>query len=214
MEKHVLSIEGLNAGIELWKTHSKWPKDFHSQLYLYLDQLLIDGVVPSSWDYLVDILWDWRAIRPKTKQFIRERGLASLVEIDQSMKAIAKDRGLRPSIMDVTWNEIEPLFQIAMRVKGVSRPVFASKLCHFLSPSVFPVVDNEFIGVNEDYKDYWLVCRRLWGEAENDLKAKLKTRLAQFIPPEGLEVYPWATKIVEVCLAGNSESITTKSTSR
>jgi hypothetical protein len=150
----------------------------------------------------VDILWDWRAIRPKTKEYIGERGAIALEELNRNVEAIRKGRAGNFEITDITWEEVEPLFQTAIRIKDVARPVFASKLCHFLLPSIFPVIDNEYIGLNGDYADYWRSCRRLWATTDEGLRVELKTELGKFVPLENADGYPWATKIVEICLSG------------
>jgi hypothetical protein len=204
-EETAISLLAFQNGVRLWNTHANWPRDFHSQLYRDLGALLAGGVTPSAWEQLVDILWDWRAIRPKTKQYIRERGAAALGEINRGVDAIRRHRA-QFEISDVTWDEVEPLFQTAMNIKDVTRPVFASKLCHFLAPSVFPVIDNEYIGLSGDYAEYWKSCRQLWAAADGRLKTELKAELGKYVRPENAGSYPWATKIVEICLSGMSKT--------
>ena len=88
-----------------------------------------------------------------------------------------------------------------MSIKGVSSPVFASKLCHFIFPSAFPIADRAAVGVAANYDKHWARCRDLWlgCNAREQLIAKLKQAIAEPVTPG----YPWATKITELCLIGS-----------
>ncbi len=194
----IVNKQSLARGLQNWFTHPNWPRDLHSQFYMELNQMFANGLTLSCWDSLVDILWDWRAVRPKTKAYIRERGVPVLGLINQHIEHI-RDRCLVPSISNVDWAEVSPLFEVAGSIKGVSSPVFASKLCHFLMPDMFPVIDNEFIGVNGTYQDYWLMCKKLWEMLDDKVKNELIDELSKYVPRSNRRVFPWATKIVEIC---------------
>ena len=88
-----------------------------------------------------------------------------------------------------------------MEVKGVGSPVFASKLCHFILPSAFPVVDGEAVqGSAIPYVDYWERCRACWTgcREKRELRAELRDRMSS----EPIVSYPWSTKITELCWIG------------
>lgn len=60
------------------------------------------------------------------------------------------------------------LFQLLQSIKGVSSPVFASKMGHFIRSDIFPVIDGEVIGIKQDsYKYYWLEVKSLWLDTKN-----------------------------------------------
>jgi hypothetical protein len=198
-----LNDEAFQKGLQNWTAHPDWPQDFHSQLYIELNQLLKNGVTPSIWKRLVDVLWDWRAIQPKTKQFILERGFILLPEINQYVANISPGHQHNLSITEATWPEIASLFHIIKRIKGTSSPIFACTLCHLLLPDTFPLIDDNYIGVYSEYRDYWKFCKKLWENADEELKRDLKAQLGEYIPPENRSVFPWATKIVEICLSGS-----------
>lgn len=54
-------------------------------------------------------------------------------------RLIAKSNG-EPCIADHSWKDVESLFSLAYRIKN--SPVFAGKMCHFLFPNLFIVMDN------------------------------------------------------------------------
>jgi hypothetical protein len=61
---------------------------------------------------------------------------------------------------------VAPLFEVAAEIKPVLSPVFASKLCHFLCPSIFPVFDNTLVKTGKiGYREYWTECENWWEEA-------------------------------------------------
>lgn len=197
-----LSTDNFNAGIDFWlQKKPRWGRDFHNGLYNHLAEMSLNGFTDEWWEEMIKILWEWVAIRPKTKRFVHERGRARLVDLTKAYKHIVnKCAGKTPSNLLVEWKDIEPLFITAQSIKDVSSPVFASKLCHFILPSVFPVIDQEVLGGSKSYQDYWQFCKNLWlTTKDTDKLIKILTsKIGDNVAPS----YPFTTKIVELCLIG------------
>jgi hypothetical protein len=104
-----------------------------------------------------------------------------------------------PSIEDVEWSDIAELWQIAYRIK--SKPVFAGKMCHFMFPKIFIVMDNLATQVF-DYEFYWRGMKDEWTRFSQQEAAK--TTIAETInairPIH--ELYPLETKIMELSHIG------------
>ncbi len=181
--------------------------DFDDSLYRELESNRRDKLDSTFWDFLVDTLWDWRAIRskarPNTKDEIRARGLLQLSNLNRHLSNIVKkcsDSIAR--VESLEWSDVEPLFIVAQDIKSATKPTFGSKLCHFLSPSAYFIWDNKLV-IDRwcNYEQYWLDCRSAWTMLSNETKqariGQLKKRM-----PKGFEPcisYPWSTKIAELC---------------
>ena len=48
-----------------------------------------------------------------------------------------------PSIANLSWENVAPLFALAYGIKRGNHPVFASKMCHFMFPRVFVVIMDQ-----------------------------------------------------------------------
>ena len=159
-----------------------------------------DGFSARYWEYLVDLLASWRAIRPLTKVEIRSRGSAKLAEIEKEYwRTLSVHDNSEPDLSTAKWYELNDLFSIASSIKGVYSPVFPSKLCHFILPNFFPVIDNKFIGLNHSYETYWKNCQNAWIACNE--KEKLKQLLLVEIGEPVVPTFPWSTKITEICFA-------------
>jgi hypothetical protein len=109
-------------------------------------------------------------------------------------------------ITNVTWDAVSDFPSEVAKIKGVSSPVFASKFCHFLVPTVFPVVDNAGMGnrwaTYEGYfgqvQEEWRATREGTREELTNLLDRAATRLGE---PRTLH-FPVVTKIAELCLIG------------
>jgi hypothetical protein len=207
----IVSLDNLENGIQWWQTYvDKWGLDFANAEYYDIYKLRADGITQKWWSATVDHLWDWKAIRapkpPNTKQEILDRGIKRFDAIGGLFSRLRSISSSEPSIADVTWEEIGPLFDLCFQIKpGGSRygsPVFASKMCHFIFPKVFPVIDNLATGIFE-YEFYWRGMKDEWfrfqekSEALGMLKAAMKTN--------GKEVhdrFPFQTKIIELSHIG------------
>jgi hypothetical protein len=155
----------------------------------------------------VDELSGWRALRTSLpghdKGWYLARGeepfrrMLVLVARIQSAHA-----GRDPSITETNPEELGEMFGIAIDTKNVRSPVFASKLCHFLMPSAFPVADQDMLGIStvHHYWQYWRACAEGWRASEE--KEALKAHLRDAMSATPFVGYPWAVKIAELCHAG------------
>jgi hypothetical protein len=100
-----------------------------------------------------------------------------------------------------SWTQLKALYSIAHAIKGVSSPVFGSKLCHFLAPDAYIIIDRDVVGLETDeYNDYWHYCHEQWKSASS--KDELKSTLQAAMPTEAVLYFPWSTKITELCIIG------------
>ncbi len=194
----ILTPDNLKRGMDgFWDRG--WPKDFHADLYDYLAEIQRDGLSSEWWDESVGFLSEWQAIRPKTKEFVHQRGKPRLAKMRKSLQNIkAQD------IKTCEWDSVADLFNTAHEIKNVHSPVLASKLCHFILPAIFPVLDNEALDFPiPSYQYYWNYCRQQWLACDN--KKQLKEILRPHLNQQDGENYPWAVKIIELCIMGKEE---------
>jgi len=176
--------------------------EFHNDLYVALRREEVNRLDAAAWDYLIDRLWEWTALRPKSKAVIRDAGRPLLTDMRDACEALARRKdGREVGIEDLSWRDVEPTFSLAARIKAVQSPMFASKLCHFLLPSAFAVTDNKLVrGTWSSYRQYWEDCKAGWQACPD--KHRLIRELASAIPGRPCGHYPWATKITELCCFG------------
>lgn len=194
----LLSIRNLESGIDVWRSKD-WPSDFNNAFYNELEQLRVGGLGHEWWVAIVDHLWTWRAIRPWSKARIRERGLAVLDHLAAEFQRVGDSaEPSRLNFESVSWQSLSGLFRVARSIKDDS-VVFGSKLCHFVFPNLFPVIDREVIGLT-DYESYWSYCQNQWVACprKQRLIEELAARINAEVPPE----FPWGTKITELCIMG------------
>lgn len=200
----LLSSEHLEAGIQFWRTEkTHWPSDFHNSLYGDLIQWRVNGLTDSWWDQIVPLLSAWKAIRPRSKEFIRERGSGLLPRLNHAYEAMVGSDPEQPvEFADLSWQVVRDLYDVAHSIKGVVPPVFASKLCHFIVPAAYPVIDGDAVGLLSDgYQSYWTSCQGAWQACED--RAALVEVLRRAIGSTPVSEYPWGPKIVELCLIGS-----------
>ncbi len=198
----LVSLEHLSAGIRSWRARPRWPSDFHNGFYRQLQETLQSGMDETCWGRLVGWLSGWRAIRPLSKEEVFARGRGRLYHLSSAFQAAKAAMGQAPNLATASWGDAWPLFRVAHGIKSVDSPVFGSKLCHFLFPNVFPVIDRDAVGLGwSTYEEYWRHCRREWTECEQ--KLSLVETLRQEIGPAVMPSYPFETKITELCLIGS-----------
>lgn len=203
-----VNLENLRAGIQRFHEQKNFPEDFHNSLYATLLEKKKADIDENYWDYLLDVLAQWRALRPFSKQFIRTKSQAYLSEIQRNYSRILSEQGNEPQITACEWEQIKGLFDAAYKIKGNDSPVFASKLCHFLFPSLFPVADRALINIQRStYQVYWTNSKLGWISCpgKNQLQKELRENIHGAIIPS----YPWITKITELCYIG-SQSLSYK----
>ncbi len=206
-----VTLDNLQRGIDqLFARHDDQGKpsrgrwDFHNALYQRLEDYRARGFGHEFWNFLVDELWDWKAIRgtsKHTKQGIRDAGLMRFSELQRHFyRLVPEATNDLGTIETLSWANVVPLFQVAWEIKGVSSPTFASKLCHFLVPGAFFVTDGKLVKAGwKTYRHYWEDCRAAWLRQSD--KQPLRESLRRNMPTNcsPCATYPWPTKITELC---------------
>jgi len=128
--------------------------DFGNDIYTTQARLLSEGATEQWWSETVPVLARWLALRPFSKDEILERGRHVLGSIDDAFRRLR----MAPPFGHVSWAELAPLFDVAWSIKAVNSPVFASKLCHFMRPDLYVVIDGDAVGLQAPYPLYWQAC--------------------------------------------------------
>jgi hypothetical protein len=193
------AIESVFVYVEKKGQSRRGEWDFHNYLYRQLDNKRSQGLNMDFWAFLVDELWNWRAIRPKSKNDIFETGIKKFKELSNCFQQLKSNTPLgQPSIDILEWHDVSPLFNIASLIKDSKMPTFGSKLCHFLFPSAYFVSDNTLVKKGwKSYGEYWSDLRAEWLKAPD--KEVLKEELRRNVPNKPCASYPWPTKITELC---------------
>ncbi len=201
----ITTLNNLDGGLKWWwERHGhKFPDDICNTEYYDIYDARSAGATERWWAATVKRLGQWRAYRggkPRiTKEEITRRGAQRLSEIAaQYTKLIS---GAEPCIADLSWEDVAPLFELASQIRGGKSPVFSSKMCHFLFPKLFIVMDNTATSVLE-YEFYWRGMKDEWhrfkekDEARNLLANAIKS--AKPVHP----LYPFVTRIMELSHIG------------
>lgn len=195
----------LLAGIRKFKENQNWDKDFHNGLYRKLRLWRANGLDQNWWRKIIDVLWNWRAIRPNSKSEIFENGKVHLNELQAEYLTILEVMGNEEPLMaDLSWETLSGLFTVAAEIKYTMpfSPVFPSKLCHFIFPNAYPVMDRKMIGISTRYSQHWDFCKDQWINCTG--KQELVSILRNEVKDNVFEYYPWSTKITELCLSGKN----------
>jgi hypothetical protein len=202
-------LRELEAGVVFWRTKLvvNWPADFHNAEYKQWateDRDFSD----AWWTSFRRRLNDWIAIRPRSYAEVTARFVERRDALAQAWTAhCAPYRDL--DITGVTWAEVGGFADLVGEIKpmkGLASPVFTSKFCHFLLPTVFPVVDNEGSGNRwPRYQQYFDHVQSLWASTPDDTRAALIAAMAQAVESAGAKLnpeFPLVNKIVELRLIG------------
>jgi hypothetical protein len=199
----VISLDNFRAGLSWWLDKDNWGRDLINAEYdgIYNDRA--EGVTERWWGATVTRLGQWQAYRgskpPNSKLEITQRGLQQLAYLSEEYSRLMSNPMMEPSIADQSWEDIVPVFAIAYRIKP--SPVFAGKMCHFLFPNLFIVMDNVATSVS-NYEIYWRGMKSAWCSFKD--KESLRNALATAIG-SGKPIhqrYPFETKIIELCHIG------------
>jgi hypothetical protein len=201
----IITLGNLRGGIQWWRKNN-WPADMHNTDYgdFYTERSIV--ATGTWWDTTVDRLWEWGAIRspnpPNSKPAIKARGQILLSAIARRHTQIIASSATEPSITDLSWEDVAPLFALVFAIKrgNNNSPVFASKMCHFLFPKLFVVMDTTATDTFE-YEFYWRGMKDEWSRFNE--KARAYAMLTQAIGsgnPHAL--YPYETKIMELSSIG------------
>jgi hypothetical protein len=200
----IISLENLSSGLAWWRAKSNWGSDVMNSEYaeIFGDRDL--GIQNGWWERALDRLGRWHAYRgprkPNSRTEIAALGAARLEQIEAEYQKLAVRSSTEPCIADDDWEKVAPLYCLAYGIK--SSPVFAGKMCHFLLPNLFVVMDNWAVDAF-DYEIYWRGVRDAWRSFPNQNAAK--TMLIDAIGPTATlhARYPIETKIIELCHIGH-----------
>lgn len=193
----IVTIDNLQAGLQVW-AEDKLPKDLHNAEYYDMYNIRSAGVTAHWWSATVDRLAQWIATRPVSKAVIAARGLARLSAVAAQYAKLKPSPTTEPSIVDTNWEDVAPLYALASEIKQPYPPVFASKMCHFLFPKLFIVMDNKRTDPFE-YEFYWRGMKDEWrrfNEKADILSESIKSDKTIH------DWYPWETKIMELSHMG------------
>ena len=196
----------LNQGIEYWRD-TNWPQDFHNGFYQFIAEIRGHGLFNQQWwDAFLPILRRWRATRPRSSEYLTERaqnrfGALNNIWNQNVVQVIGED------IETIEWLHLAPLVLLASEIKNVQSPVFSSKLCHFLAPNIFPVIDNAAMGNPFDsYEEYFNAGKQEWHETDNDTRDELLNIITDEIGPDIMPGYPLKCKLIELCFIGRNQN--------
>ena len=203
----IISLNNLRKGLN-WRINN-WAEDVDIRNTQYNDiyKDRSNGVTDNWWNVTVKRLGKWRANRPYSNSQIRKKGEKQLERIKKQYKRLISAK--EPCITNLQWLDIDQLFSIAFAIKPTKSrtPVFASKMCHFLFPKLFIVMDRTATGV-ENYELYWRGLKDAWNafnekeQAQKILINAIQHRRNLPIHPE----YPVETTIMEICAIGYNHS--------
>jgi hypothetical protein len=199
-QQMILTLDNLNAGLHVWAT-GKYPSDMHNAEYHDMYSARSNGITQQWWDATVKRLAQWRAIRPMSKVVIATKGSQCLSAVGAEYAKLKSNPSEEPSIVNTDWTDVAPVFGIASQIKQPWPPVFASKMCHFLFPKLFIVMDTQLCDPFE-YELYWRGMKDEWQRFSNKAQA-MSMFTAALKPSKPIQGdYPWETKIMELSHIG------------
>jgi len=203
-------------GVAFWYA-KRWGDDFNNAEYEQWARANPHGHFTLEWwEGFLPTLHRWRATRPFSGAELTTRfrdGVAALNTAWQTSCAPY----LGQDISTVTWEQVEAFPTEVANIKPTKSPVFTSKVCHFLLPKVFPVVDNEALGNRwPTYEAYFRAVQEIWAETDPEVQEELVSVLRKLIESASSVVftaYPMINKIVELRLIGqNHQGLQTEAT--
>jgi hypothetical protein len=200
-----LEIQEWESGINYWNS-TNWPQDLHADFYSNISITNARNVFTDDWWVgFLNELSSWRAIRPKSKEYISDRAKEQFNILSSIWKCNIEPLKNK-DIMTITWQEISDFTELVHNIKDVQSPVFTSKFCHFLEPKIFPIVDNAAMGLPfKNYRDCFMAYQDEWRTTNEQIKSDLKQRLENKIGKPILQNYPIKNKIIEICLIGRKQ---------
>ncbi len=196
----------LDRGLEIWGNRVNWPEDLHNGFYRELERVNGIGLFTTDWwEVILGHLTEWHATRGVAGNILSERAVARFEQLRSIWdKDIAPCLKENLDISSVEWLRIETFYMKISKIKNVNSPVFGSKMCHFLAPKIFPVIDRELMGLPfEDYEEYYIKGQQEWMETAEGLRDDLVGMLRDRIP-DMIEHYPVKCKIIELCYIGRN----------
>jgi hypothetical protein len=197
----IINLVNLRAGL-VW-FGDRWGTDLVNGDYYGIYEERAAGVTEKWWETTVGHLGKWQAYRgryaPNSREEITKRGHDRLPDLASAYSKLMARSESEPCIADVQWEDLEPIFKVAYAIKP--SPVFAGKMCHFLLPKAFIVMDNIATQASH-YEVYWRGMRDGW-HSFKDKPAAMKSLKDSLICEKPIhERYPFETKIMEMCHIG------------
>jgi hypothetical protein len=203
-----VTAEEFDRGVQFWRSRPKWSQQFHNEFYAEMAAQNPNGDFTMQW---------WHRFLPHLQRWIATRGV-SHAELTRNayaaLPALAEawEQSVAPclehDITGVTWAQVAEFPAAVKPIKGVASPVFTSKFCHFLAPSLFPVIDNAAMGGATSYRQYFEQVQQEWATTPSDLHSQLRNGLAGLITPPLTLNYPMVNKVVEICIIGRAHGDT------
>jgi hypothetical protein len=206
-----LTVRELQEGIKYWREETCWPTDFHNSFYERdLPTIQGNGSFDQRWwKRFHCLLEDWQATRG-----CRRTVLDSLAQERFPLLRGTYARVIAPhlgeDIEGVDWPAIAEFPLLVTEIKPLKSPspVFTSKFCHFIAPSIFPVVDNEAMGkpFGKCYEAHFRNSRMEWLATDSQNRTALADMLAQEAGTPLFTGFPIKNKLVELCLIGRNRA--------
>jgi len=206
-----ISLAEFSAGAIWWRDKTSWPYDFHNSDYPVLAAQNPNGRFDVAWWAEVQPrLTSWKAFRPVPREVVAANFLANAADLTRAWEGSCAPY-LDTDIADpaVSWEAVRAFPEVVFRLKPTRSPVFASKLCHFLLPKVFPVVDGLALGGHSmTYEAYFKQVKDTWAVTPEEVRSGLITELKNLVESsDGSPLdpaFPIVTKIVELALIGRN----------
>jgi hypothetical protein len=210
------NLDDLEAGIRVWNgkvVSSEWASDFHNSMYRKFDMLEELEPFTEEWwlRFIMPRVGTWKAYRPVTKEQIIEWALPHLDEMAEAYRESVLPY-LDTPFENLEWSKISKLPDTVALAKRDNygrpqhSPVFRSKVAHWIMPRLYPVADQEVLGISGSYESYWGATQEAWVAIAPDEREEMAERLiAQIERASRMSMYdryPAEVKIVELCRMG------------
>ena len=191
---HLLTTTTLASGISKFlSSKTKWRADFHNRFYSTVtDKVMVARSVsgpsaggyyaagskgPTLWDDIIAELGFWKALRGAGAL---KASLASNGHIPNGLLLSFPSPSSQSIAPYSLSGALGSLFITALSLKPAKNgsPVFASKLCHMLCPSEFPIYDGKFIGRSTHARFNMLKSLSGWSSISPAIASALQTGLS------------------------------------
>ena len=201
-------LREFDDGARFWATRRGWPRDLHDAFYR--DRWAAnDGTFTDEWwSTTLSGLHRWRATRGATSAELTQRFRQHRNQLHDIWTTVLVPR-LDDDVSTVQWEDVQALPNVAAKIKPTRNGsgVFPSKLAHFLSPHLFPVLDKTALpGDKHGYGSYFHLVQQTWADTTPEDQELLWQRLSGIITAatgrQPFDRFPFVNKIVELRLIG------------
>jgi hypothetical protein len=201
------AMRELADGLAFWRSHPRWPTDLHNEEYQKWARQNPHGNFTLEWwqQYQLPRLTRWIATRPYGGRDLTPRFIERASALCTTWRTACAPF-LERDISTVTWTDVEAFPNEVAKIKPTRVPssVFTSKFCHFLLPTVFPVVDNAAIGGSwQTYEHYFSFVQDEWTATDAVTQSALVATLTKATgAKEIFSGFPVINKVIELRLMG------------